>query len=789
MAAVAPGAIASSVVLDGSLKRKSMMGWKTRYYVVTSTGFLEEYDARGAKETRQRVALQWCDVERGTSSSRRSHVFSIMRLNKKAIVLQAESKSAMRAWVKAIRSFSASVTSSTRAPSLPRTLSAADGGGATGSGSATTTGTRTSGGGTAAGSATTRTSRRSPSNSPLSTFAVSTPVVDVRAIPSAALVGNERGIITDANAALTALLGFTVGDLCGYNCSMLMSGIHRNKHDSYIQQYLATGDRRVIGRPRRVVVCAKDGSHLTVLLQLSEFMDNQRDSRLFLAVLSPIARDLVHLVDQTASPAVCATVAGAILSTNSALQHLLGFTSSELVGANVSILMPPTMRKRHDAYIEHFTRTNSSTLLGKPRRVVAQHRSGALVPVLLCLNEVVENSERVLFATLTEDSSKEAHKLLAASAAIPDEDDDDFGYDDEDDDDSSGSFSDDEPSSKPPKASPSASSPFRSAADAKGAPATPSAPVQSLAKAAPGSLTSSTNAAPRLSSASSSSCSTSSHSPPTAVAGGVAIVSNNGHELHDPFARVSNRLNTVMHEELLQLQREMLNMQQRLEQQDKLISLLQAQQQQQQQQQQSGLDGSRASRSPSSLSKGTSSGNVLSSGGGKLLNLTLNLDHAIVQERISAGGGSSAAVYSCSIDGWRCALKELNIERCNSATIEAFVAEIRMVESLPPHPNIVRYLAHERRGDTIRLYMTRYSATLDDHLNKLRGSGSSSGSGSSAAAAATAAARKGAPSPGMVARWTRDIVAGLRFLVREHTTFAQPTVSRLYCTSNVAAIL
>lgn len=169
---------------------------------------------------------------------------------------------------------------------------------------------------------------------------------------------------------------------------------------------------------------------------------------------------------------------------------------------------------------------------------------------------------------------------------------------------------------------------------------------------------------------------------------------------------------------------------------DQMRQLLQEQQQQQQRQQQmmSGADSRRTS------------GDLLESARSLPgpLGRPLSLENIVVQERISAGGGSSAAIYVCSIDGWRCVMKELVLERCNDASIAAFEHEIQLVERLPYHPNICRYLAHEHRGDTMRLYMTHYSATLATYLAK---------------------ANSTHPFPSTsVARWLRDLVSGLRFL-------------------------
>jgi len=88
-----------------------------------------------------------------------------------------------------------------------------------------------------------------------------------------------------------------------------------------------------------------------------------------------------------------------------------------------------------------------------------------------------------------------------------------------------------------------------------------------------------------------------------------------------------------------------------------------------------------------------------------------------VGERISSGA-SLAVVYSCYVDGWLCAMKELNTENISSLDIQTFQEEIRLLEYLPKHPNVCQYLFHDYSDNKIRLFMTNYHTTLRAELDK-----------------------------------------------------------------------
>jgi len=98
----------------------------------------------------------------------------------------------------------------------------------------------------------------------------------------------------------------------------------------------------------------------------------------------------------------------------------------------------------------------------------------------------------------------------------------------------------------------------------------------------------------------------------------------------------------------------------------------------------------------------------------------ISMKNVELNERLAADGGSGASVYVCTIDdSWQCVVKELNLSGIGSDVVAKFESEILLLESLPKHRNLVRYLFHDRTKTTFRLFMTRYHSTLANHLSKL----------------------------------------------------------------------
>ena len=96
--------------------------------------------------------------------------------------------------------------------------------------------------------------------------------------------------------------------------------------------------------------------------------------------------------------------------------------------------------------------------------------------------------------------------------------------------------------------------------------------------------------------------------------------------------------------------------------------------------------------------------------------LKVNQENIQIHDRIAEIGGSGAAVFAVTVDGWGACMKELNIDGVDPIILEAFVSEIEVLESLPYHKNVVRYLFHTRSDSKLRLFMTRYATSLTNVL-------------------------------------------------------------------------
>ena len=86
---------------------------------------------------------------------------------------------------------------------------------------------------------------------------------------------------------------------------------------------------------------------------------------------------------------------GHILSFSAAAEKMFGFSESEVLGDNVSMLMPSPDRERHDGYLKSYMTTGVRKIIGIGRVLTARHRDGNTFPIELSVGEAFVGKNRI----------------------------------------------------------------------------------------------------------------------------------------------------------------------------------------------------------------------------------------------------------------------------------------------------------------------------------------------------------------------------------------------------------
>lgn len=82
---------------------------------------------------------------------------------------------------------------------------------------------------------------------------------------------DTKGAIETFNPAAERIFGYSAEECIGHNVSMLMPEPDHGKHDSYLRNYLTTGETKIIGIGREVVGRRKNGESFPMGLSIGEF--------------------------------------------------------------------------------------------------------------------------------------------------------------------------------------------------------------------------------------------------------------------------------------------------------------------------------------------------------------------------------------------------------------------------------------------------------------------------------------------------------------------------------------
>ena len=231
----------------------------------------------------------------------------------------------------------------------------------------------------------------------------------------AILTIETNGKVESMNPAAEKLFGYRSEQVIGQNVKMLMPRPYRHEHDGYLNNYLTTGQKKIIGIGREVVGLRKNGSTFPMHLAVSELLMGGR--RMFTGIARDIT-DLRHAINQleeseartrtilqTAVDAIITIdEAGHIESMNPSAEELFGYKSAEVIGQNVKMLMPEPYRHEHDGYLNNYLTTGQKRIIGIGREVIGLRKDGSTFPMDLAVSEV-KLGHRRLFTGIVRDIS------------------------------------------------------------------------------------------------------------------------------------------------------------------------------------------------------------------------------------------------------------------------------------------------------------------------------------------------------------------------------------------------
>ncbi len=246
------------------------------------------------------------------------------------------------------------------------------------------------------------------------------------------IVIDERGHIVLMNPAAERLFGYRRQEVLKRNICLLMPDPYSSQHDQFLQRYLETGEKRIIGIGREVTGRRKDGTTFPMHLSVAEIYHHGQRS--FLGII----RDLTEakrieeqlkesetrhrlILDAALDAVILIDLQGMITGWNPQAETIFGFTREEALGRRLSdTIIPPRYREAHEQGLKHFAQAGYGPLLNQRFEITGWHRRGYEFPIELSIVPV-HIGETVEFCgfvrDITEPKQRE-EKLVWLSRAL-----------------------------------------------------------------------------------------------------------------------------------------------------------------------------------------------------------------------------------------------------------------------------------------------------------------------------------------------------------------------------------
>jgi two-component system sensor kinase FixL len=230
------------------------------------------------------------------------------------------------------------------------------------------------------------------------------------------IVIDSRGLVEAFNPGAERLFGYAAAEVIGRNVNMLMPSPYHEEHDNYVSRFLSTGDRKIIGIGREVKGRRKDGTAFPLHLSVGEM--TVAGERKFTGMLHDLS-DRVQLeerlraseerwrsvIESAVDSIIVIDARGQVESINPAALRLFGYGAEEVIGRNVSMLMPSPYHEEHDSYLARYLSTGERKIIGIGREVTGRRKDGGTFPLHLSVGEMLTRSGERKFTGILHDLS------------------------------------------------------------------------------------------------------------------------------------------------------------------------------------------------------------------------------------------------------------------------------------------------------------------------------------------------------------------------------------------------
>ena len=204
---------------------------------------------------------------------------------------------------------------------------------------------------------------------------------------------------------------FLIGIMGAYSAKIIVNPIQKLKaaadqlrHGNLVE-HITVNSRDEIGE------LADSFNKMSQDLRASRISDERHLSQLQQAMthLSASETRIRAIVNNVVDAIITIDERGVVESFNFAAERIFGVSVSEIVGKNISLLMPEPDASRHDSYLRRYLETGEGKVFGMTRELSARRNDGTVFPIQLAISEMFLENRRFFVGILKDISER---KLL-----------------------------------------------------------------------------------------------------------------------------------------------------------------------------------------------------------------------------------------------------------------------------------------------------------------------------------------------------------------------------------------
>ena len=226
-------------------------------------------------------------------------------------------------------------------------------------------------------------------------------------LPDGAIIVNSRGEIVHVNAELERMFGYKRDEIIGKSVDMLVPERIASGHAEDRKRYLSEPRRRPMGTGLELHGRRKDGAEFPVDISLNPIRLGED------MVVIGVVRDytwrkrgeeavyrLAAIVESSADAIIGKTLDDIIFSWNAGAEKIYGYSSEEVIGKSVSILIPPDRLDESPEFLERLRRGGRI----ENYETVCVRKDGKQIHISMTVSPIIDSGGSIIGAsTITRD--------------------------------------------------------------------------------------------------------------------------------------------------------------------------------------------------------------------------------------------------------------------------------------------------------------------------------------------------------------------------------------------------